>query len=100
MASRPRVKGLASDLEVQIIGDSLRLNQVLSNLLSNALKFTPAKGIIKLRVSKTGEDQENVYLRFEVIDTGCGIAEENYDKIFESFEQEMWMSLINMEAQD
>lgn len=79
---------LASDLEVQIIGDSLRLNQVLSNLLSNALKFTPAKGIIKLRVSKTGEDQENVYLRFEVIDTGCGIAEENYDKIFESFEQE------------
>ena len=74
---------LASDLEVQIIGDSLRLNQVLSNLLSNALKFTPAKGIIKLRVSKTGEDQENVYLRFEVIDTGCGIAEENYDKIFE-----------------
>lgn len=79
---------LASDLEVQIIGDSLRLNQVLSSLLSNALKFTPAKGIIKLRVSKTGEDQENVYLRFEVIDTGCGIAEENYDKIFESFEQE------------
>lgn len=79
---------LASDLEVQIIGDSLRLNQVLSNLLSNALNFTPAKGIIKLRVSKTGEDQENVYLRFEVIDTGCGIAEENYDKIFESFEQE------------
>ena len=79
---------LASDLEVQIIGDSLRLNQVLSNLLSNALKFTPAKGMIKLRVSKTGEDQENVYLRFEVIDTGCGMAEENYDKIFESFEQE------------
>lgn len=79
---------LASDLEVQIIGDSLRLNQVLSNLLSNALKFTPAKGMIKLRVSKTGEDQENVYLRFEVIDTGCGIAEENYDRIFESFEQE------------
>lgn len=79
---------LASDLEVQIIGDSLRLNQVLSNLLSNALKFTPAKGMIKLRVSKTGEDQENVYLRFEVIDTGCSIAEENYDKIFESFEQE------------
>ena len=78
---------LASDLEVQIIGDSLRLNQVLS-MLSNALKFTPAKGIIKLRASKTGEDQENVYLRFEVIDTGCGIAEENYDKIFESFEQE------------
>lgn len=79
---------LAGDIEVQIIGDPLRLNQILSNLLSNALKFTPAKGMIKLRISKIGEGAESVDLRFEVIDTGCGIAEENYDKIFESFEQE------------
>ena len=62
--------------------------EIFNPWCQNALKFTPAKGMIKLRVSKTGEDQENVYLRFEVIDTGCGIAEENYDKIFESFEQE------------
>lgn len=79
---------LTGDLEERIIGDSLRLGQILSNLLSNALKFTPEKGSIKLRVSLMGEDERTAHLRFEVIDTGCGIAEQNYQKIFESFEQE------------
>lgn len=79
---------LAGDMPVQLVGDSLRLNQILSNLLSNAMKFTPAGGSIKLRVSRTSEDDDNVHIRFEVIDTGCGISEENYGKIFESFEQE------------
>lgn len=79
---------LAGDIPVQLVGDSLRLNQILSNLLSNALKFTPAGGTVTLRVSLTSDDGNNVHIRFEVIDTGCGIAEKNYDKIFESFEQE------------
>lgn len=79
---------LSGYLEERIIGDSLRLSQILSNLLSNALKFTPEKGSVKLRVSQADEDERTVRLRFEVIDTGCGIAEQNYEKIFESFEQE------------
>ncbi len=79
---------LVGDIPVQLVGDSLRLNQILSNLLSNALKFTPAGGTVTLRVSRTSDDGNNVHIRFEVIDTGCGIAEKNYDKIFESFEQE------------
>lgn len=79
---------LAGDMPVQLVGDSLRLNQILSNLLSNAMKFTPTGGTITLRISRTSEDDDNVHIRFEVIDTGCGIAEENYGKIFESFEQE------------
>lgn len=78
---------LKDKMEVKLVGDSLRLSQILSNLISNALKFTPDKGSVKLMVSRISEDGETVRLRFEVIDTGCGIAEQNYDKIFESFEQ-------------
>lgn len=78
---------LTGKVEVRLVGDSLRLSQILSNLISNALKFTPEKGSVTLQVSRIGEDEETVRLRFEVIDTGYGIAEENRDKIFESFEQ-------------
>lgn len=79
---------LVGDIEEKFRGDSLRLNQILLNLLSNALKFTPRNGAVTTRISRLGEDEENVWLRFEVTDTGCGIAEENYDKIFKAFEQE------------
>lgn len=79
---------LVGDIEEKFSGDSLRLNQVLLNLLSNALKFTPRNGAVTTRISRLREDEENVWLRFEVTDTGCGIAEENYDKIFKAFEQE------------
>lgn len=79
---------IPKDLEKRLVGDSLRLNQILANLLSNAMKFTPSGGAIRLTVSETDETQGGKRLRFEVSDTGCGIARENYDKIFESFEQE------------
>lgn len=71
-----------------LMGDSLRLNQILSNLLSNAVKFTPPGGTVRLTASDVYETKEELRLRFEVSDTGCGIAEENFDKVFESFEQE------------
>ena len=79
---------LAGEVDEALVGDSLRLNQILTNLLSNALKFTPAGGSIELRVSQKKQSPSAVRLRFEVIDTGCGIDEQNYEKIFESFEQE------------
>lgn len=79
---------LVGMVDEQITGDSLRLNQILSNLLSNAIKFTPSGGSVRLRISQTSQDGKTLQLRFEVTDTGCGIAEENYSKIFESFEQE------------
>ncbi len=71
-----------------IMGDSLRLNQILSNLLSNAIKFTPAGGKIILGVSELKREGSTVLLRFSVKDTGIGIKEENLEKIFEAFEQE------------
>lgn len=85
---------LMGEVDESLIGDSLRLNQILSNLLSNALKFTPAGGSIQLRITQKLQAEaaeahgNDIWLMFEVIDTGCGIAEDNYDKIFESFEQE------------
>lgn len=79
---------LNGDLNKILVGDSLRLNQILSNLLSNALKFTPTGGLIKLCVSQIELENDIIFLHFEVIDTGCGIEKFNYEKIFESFEQE------------
>lgn len=78
---------LEGEVDGWLMGDALRVNQILSNLLSNALKFTPSGGSVTLRVSQTAE-RDRVRICFEVIDTGCGIAEQNYGKIFESFEQE------------
>ena len=79
---------LGDGVSERFVGDSLRLNQILSNLLSNAMKFTPAGGLIQLRVTRLHEKEGKVWFRFEVSDTGRGIAKENYNKIFESFEQE------------
>ena len=79
---------LIGDIDETLVGDSLRVNQILMNLLSNALKFTPRGGKITLRITRTDADDTNLFLKFEVIDTGCGIAPENFDKIFKAFEQE------------
>ncbi|MDE6132972.1 MAG: response regulator, partial [Oscillospiraceae bacterium] len=85
-------KGIWLRLEKEIehphlLGDPLKLNQVLVNILGNAVKFT-AKGGISLLVRETPSNTEgvvNVY--FSVKDTGIGISEKNLDKIFNSFEQ-------------
>lgn len=78
---------LQGEVDEWVMGDALRVNQILSNLLSNALKFTSSGGAVTLSVSQRVEGNK-VWICFEVMDTGCGIAEQNYEKIFESFEQE------------
>jgi two-component system sensor histidine kinase RpfC len=67
-------------------GDPHHLRQVLVNLLSNAIKFTQ-KGRIALRIYSIGDRDQSVQLRFEVEDTGIGIAPEAQGKVFESFTQ-------------
>lgn len=83
---------LRGEVDEALVGDSLRLNQILTNLLSNALKFTPAGGSIRLQVAGMAlldiRTDDQVWLRFEVSDTGCGIGKEKQETIFESFEQE------------
>lgn len=67
--------------------DSLRIRQVLINLLSNSVKFTE-KGIVQLSVSVMENiDDEHVIIRFNVSDTGIGIEQKYQDKIFEAFSQ-------------
>ena len=68
-------------------GDPLRLQQVLSNLISNAIKFTP-QGSIDIRCVFEEDLGQKNRVRFEVKDTGIGISAENQEKVFESFKQE------------
>lgn len=67
-------------------GDSNRLSQILTNLVGNAVKFTH-QGSVQVVVSKVGSRHDTAFLKFEVIDTGIGIAKENHHKLFESFSQ-------------
>lgn len=70
------------------VGDPLRLNQILMNLLSNALKFTPMGGQIKLCVRESRRTNGFAYLEFVVSDTGSGMSKEFLDRIYQPFEQE------------
>ncbi|MDI5950547.1 PAS domain S-box protein [Flavobacterium yafengii] len=79
---------IASDIPKYFWVDSVRLKQILINLLANAVKFTE-KGSIKLDVTVLEKiDDSNSKIRFAVIDTGIGILEQNKKKIFQAFSQE------------
>ncbi|MDO8652183.1 MAG: response regulator [Undibacterium sp.] len=69
-----------------LIGDEMRLGQVLLNLVNNAIKFTQ-QGEIRLRVTCLEQTAQDVVLRFEVQDTGIGLAPEQCDKLFSAFVQ-------------
>ena len=68
-------------------GDPLRLRQVLLNLLSNAFKFTPAGGQVRLSVAEEEPGEDSALYTFSVEDTGIGIDREDQERIFEAFEQ-------------
>ena len=91
-AMRCNAKGLAfiddssPDLPRTIVADPKRLRQALLNLLDNAAKFTDA-GEVKLSVRTLLASQTSTRLRFEVEDTGPGIAREDLEKVFQPFEQ-------------
>lgn len=89
LAHRNNVKihiDIGANVPPWLIGDLTRLRQVLLNLAGNAVKFTH-DGHVWLRLSKLGSSSQQVRLRFEVEDTGIGIAPEHQRTIFESFVQ-------------
>ena len=69
-------------------GDSMKLQQILMNLLGNAVKFTPCGGKVQLIVQQERADHDRAFMKFTVNDTGCGISEEFQRVMFDPFEQE------------
>lgn len=70
------------------IGDSVKLRQVLINILGNAVKFTPEGGKVDLIVEKTADFDKKSAIRFTIKDTGIGMSKDYLPKIFEAFSQE------------
>ncbi len=92
VSERATSKGLevvfdvSQDARTQVIGDSLRLGQILINLVNNAIKFTE-QGEIVISVRQTGETQSAIELTVSVKDTGIGISAEQQAHLFQSFQQ-------------
>ena len=75
------------NIPLTIILDEKRLTQVITNILSNAFKFTPEQGSISLNVKKINETNENCTICFTIKDNGIGISEEQQKHLFVPFEQ-------------
>ncbi|MBN2803952.1 MAG: response regulator, partial [Deltaproteobacteria bacterium] len=92
ISSKARSKSLELFFEIEqdvpnrILGDSLRLSQILFNLVSNAVKFTQ-HGHVRIYVKKINEDDNGATLKFVVSDTGIGITNEQKKKLFKAFSQ-------------
>jgi signal transduction histidine kinase/ActR/RegA family two-component response regulator len=78
---------IAEDIPLMLHGDDMRLAQVITNLIGNAVKFTPESGQISLRAFLDDETDGVCLLRFLIKDTGIGITEEQKSKLFRSFQQ-------------
>jgi two-component system sensor histidine kinase/response regulator len=91
-AQRAHEKGLEflvhvpSDIPDRLVGDPLRLGQVLTNLVNNAVKFTE-RGEIDVTVTRVAESADQVQLRFSVRDTGVGMTREQAARLFQPFTQ-------------
>jgi len=77
---------IAEDLPSNLFGDEVRVRQVLLNLVGNALKFT-SQGEVGISVEGIEQDSDSVLVRFQVRDTGIGLAPEKCEQIFEAFTQ-------------
>lgn len=73
--------------KTRYVGDPLRMDQILMNLMSNALKFTPANGKITFHISKIASRDNLDIIRFSVSDTGIGMSDEELERIYRPFEQ-------------
>ena len=80
------IKEYDSTIPSLLLGDSVRLHQIILNLVSNAVKFTNS-GSITVSVKVLEQDTEKVKIQFSVKDTGIGISQEKIEKIFENFQQ-------------
>jgi len=75
------------DVPDALVGDSLRLRQIVLNLIGNAIKFTPAQGKVTTHARVTGHDGERTRVRFSVTDTGIGIPADKIGALFARYAQ-------------
>jgi len=80
------VKEYDTRIPTVLVGDAVRLHQIILNLVSNAVKFT-STGSITVSVTLLAEEEDKVTIEFSVTDTGIGIPDNKIDKIFENFQQ-------------
>ena len=80
-------KTINSSVPPNLVGDVTRIRQVISNFISNAIKFTEAGGCVELKVFSHQIDENKAEVTFQVIDTGIGIKKDGQAKLFESFTQ-------------
>ena len=80
------IKEYDKNIPEVLVGDPVRLHQIILNLVSNAVKFT-AKGKITVSVNLVEQDEEKVTIQFAVTDTGIGISESKIERVFENFQQ-------------
>ena len=78
---------LGKDMRLDFVGDELRLSQIITNILSNAVKFTPEGGSIKLSAREIIDKDTCGVVQFVVEDTGIGMTKEQIGKLFNAFEQ-------------
>ncbi|MCC6952870.1 MAG: PAS domain-containing protein [Deltaproteobacteria bacterium] len=78
---------IAPDVPAQVCGDDLRIGQVVMNFVTNAVKFTPRQGSVKVDVSAEYLPDSKVQLTFSVKDTGIGMKPEVLDRVFDAFVQ-------------
>ncbi|MBF0256401.1 MAG: response regulator, partial [Gammaproteobacteria bacterium] len=78
---------ISPDIPRQLIGDPLRLSQVLINLGSNAVKFTDTGGEVVVEIAQKASDEQGILIQFSVRDNGIGMTEEQLSKLFQSFSQ-------------
>ena len=89
-----REKGLVYDFRIvgdvkdRYVGDTMKLKQILINLLGNAVKFTPEGGTVSFTVEKVRDMAEKTELKFVISDTGIGMSEEFLPHMFDAFSQE------------
>ena len=91
---------LADLTDTSLVGDSLRLNQILLNLLSNALKFTPEGGSIRMEIRQIKKNSDTVCLRFTVSDTGIGMLMNLYQTYFILLSRKTLQRVRSTEAPD
>lgn len=71
-----------------IKADEVLIGQILSNFISNAIKFTPANGKVELRIEKVNSSVNEIRMRFTISDNGIGIAKDSQERIFDAFNQD------------